>query len=268
MSQKPIQPAMGILRHTQANEKFRLARLQPASALTPFIKHYWIAQWNLDGQAAYDQEVVPNPCVNLVVERGNTFFYAPSAQKYAHRLDGSGAVFGVKFHPGGFYPFLRDSVSGLQGMPLPSSPILGLAGADLEQQLLSPEISDEDKAQIADRLFMNVLPAEDPQVSFIRDIVSYIAEHKELSRVEQLCTVFDCNIRTLQRSFGQYVGLSPKTVIRLYRLQNAAEAMDKGQSSSLTDFSMELGYHDQAHFIKDFKAVIGLTPEQYIRLKI
>ncbi|GGA42447.1 AraC family transcriptional regulator [Paenibacillus physcomitrellae] len=278
MNHNPIQPAMGILRHTQANEKFRLARLQPAPALKPFIKHYWIAQWNLNGQAAYDQEVVPNPCVNMVVERGNTFFYAPSAQKYAHRLDGSGAVFGVKFHPGGFYPFLRGSVSGLQGQPLPPFSILGVKEAELEQLLLpdtetagdigTMEDTDEDKAKKADQLFMAVLPAEDPQIHFIRWVVTYIAEHQELSRVEQLCSAFDCNIRTLQRLFGQYVGLSPKTVIRLYRLQNAAEAMDKGQIGSLLNLSMELGYHDQAHFIKDFKAVIGLTPEQYIRSKI
>ncbi|MCM3631113.1 helix-turn-helix domain-containing protein [Paenibacillus glycanilyticus] len=75
---------------------------------------------------------------------------------------------------------------------------------------------------------------------------------------------FDLNIRRLQRLFAKYVGVNPKSVIRLYRLQNAAEAMDLGQAQDLAWLSVELGYHDQAHFSKDFKAVIGRSPEQYL----
>src|SRR5690606_22343904 len=32
---------------------------------------------------------------------------------------------------------------------------------------------------------------------------------------------------------------------------------------ALTDLAVELGYFDQAHFIKDFKAVLGQTPAEY-----
>ncbi|WP_138495421.1 AraC family transcriptional regulator [Paenibacillus pinistramenti] len=267
MSQNPIQPALGILRHTEAGKKFTLTRIQPAEALKPFIKHYWITEWDLNGQAPYDQGVVPNPCVNLVVQPGRSLFYAPAAEKHAHRLAGRGLVFGAKFHPGGFHPFLRHAVSELQGQPLPPLSILGVDGPALEQHLLSPGQTDQEKAAAADRLFEAVLPPRDPQAEEMAGIVVYIASHQELSRVEQLCSVFGCSIRTLQRLFGQYVGLSPKTVIRLYRLQNAAEAMDKGRIRNLLELSMDLGYHDQAHFSKDFKAVIGQTPEQYLRSK-
>lgn len=53
-------------------------------------------------------------------------------------------------------------------------------------------------------------------------------------------------------------------VIKLYHLQNAAELMDHGIPCDLGQLSQNLGYHDQSHFIKDFKSIIGSTPEEYL----
>ncbi|MNW05908.1 DNA-binding transcriptional activator FeaR [compost metagenome] len=69
----------------------------------------------------------------------------------------------------------------------------------------------------------------------------------------------------MQRLFDQYIGVSPKWVIRLYRIQDAAERLDNGTYGELVGLAMDLGYHDQAHFSKDFKNVTGQTPEEYLR---
>lgn len=44
-----------------------------------------------------------------------------------------------------------------------------------------------------------------------------------------------------------------------------AETMDRQMPIDLTQLAMELGYHDQSHCIKDFKAVVGCTPDEYRR---
>ncbi|WP_332074609.1 AraC family transcriptional regulator [Paenibacillus sp. GYB004] len=41
--------------------------------------------------------------------------------------------------------------------------------------------------------------------------------------------------------------------------------MEKGLIPDWAQLSVDLGYYDQAHFIKDFKAVLGRSPEEYIR---
>ncbi|MOA57975.1 DNA-binding transcriptional activator FeaR [compost metagenome] len=74
------------------------------------------------------------------------------------------------------------------------------------------------------------------------------------------------NKRKLQRLFSQYVGVSPKWVLKLYRLQNAAEAMETGSERDWIKLSQDLGYYDQSHFIRDFKAMIGRTPDEYASL--
>lgn len=87
-------------------------------------------------------------------------------------------------------------------------------------------------------------------------------------RVDQISAYWKLHTRKLQRLFHQYVGISPKTVIQLYRLQNAAECIERGLTSDLTELSQDLGYHDQSHFIRDFKSIMGSTPEEYLQLSL
>ena len=65
--------------------------------------------------------------------------------------------------------------------------------------------------------------------------------------------------------FNDYVGVSPKWVIQRYRLQEAAERLAEGRATSLETLALELGFFDQAHFCRDFKALVGRTPAEYAR---
>ncbi|UJF33007.1 helix-turn-helix domain-containing protein [Paenibacillus hexagrammi] len=109
------------------------------------------------------------------------------------------------------------------------------------------------------------LPKQDDNVTFINQIVDLIAEDRELTKVDDICRHVRIHKRTLQRLFDQYVGVSPKWVIKLSRLRNAADTLDMGGTPDWVRLSMDLGYHDQSHFIKDFKSVIGKTPDEYAR---
>ena len=71
-------------------------------------------------------------------------------------------------------------------------------------------------------------------------------------------------MRQLQRLFKEYVGVSPKWVIQRYRLFDAAERIAAGTIVKGADLALELGYADQAHFIRDFKTV-GRSPADYAR---
>ena len=71
--------------------------------------------------------------------------------------------------------------------------------------------------------------------------------------------------RSLQRLFATYVGLSPKAVLARYRLQDAAAAIDAGEVEDLAGLAVSLGWFDQAHFSRDFRAVVGTTPSAYLQ---
>ena len=70
-------------------------------------------------------------------------------------------------------------------------------------------------------------------------------------------------MRTLQRLFADYVGVSPKWVMRRARLHEAAERADSGEPVDWAALASDLGYADQAHLTRDFTVTIGVPPTRY-----
>ena len=83
--------------------------------------------------------------------------------------------------------------------------------------------------------------------------------------MDDLVDRYGLNKRMLQRLFARYVGVSPKWVIQRYRLNEAAEQLATGESVSQAELALNLGYSDQAHFIRDFKSIVGVSPAAYAR---
>ncbi|KKI89557.1 AraC family transcriptional regulator [Bacillus sp. SA1-12] len=254
-------PSMGILNLSKGEEKYLLQRYAPSPDINFFVKHYWIVRWDLTGQDAYIQDVIPNPCINLVIEKNKSAIYGVSKTKNSQLIEGKGMVFGIKFKPGGFYPFQKSSISHLTNRYIGLSHIFDVNEAELENEVLH---LDNVRTMInkVEHLMMNRLPEKDEKIVFINEIIEHIFANDAITKVETVCEHFKINKRQLQRLFDKYVGVSPKWVIKLYRLQNAAERIDHGHRNWV-DLSVELNYYDQSHFIKDFKAIIGKTPEEY-----
>ena len=85
----------------------------------------------------------------------------------------------------------------------------------------------------------------------------------ELARAEDVARIAGVSLRTLHRHFERYVGVGPKWIIRRARVHEAAERVAHGEAVDWAGLSIDLGYHDQAHLIHDFKEQIGETPAAY-----
>jgi AraC-like DNA-binding protein len=70
-------------------------------------------------------------------------------------------------------------------------------------------------------------------------------------------------VRSLQQLFSDYVGVSPKWVLRRFRLHEAADRLASGEEPDLAALAHSLGYFDQAHFTADFRKLVGQTPANY-----
>ena len=68
----------------------------------------------------------------------------------------------------------------------------------------------------------------------------------------------------LDREFTRVVGLSPRALARLLRLQRLLAGIDVGGDVEWADLAVELGWFDQAHLIRDFKRHTGVTPTRYV----
>jgi methylphosphotriester-DNA--protein-cysteine methyltransferase len=70
--------------------------------------------------------------------------------------------------------------------------------------------------------------------------------------------------RQLERKFMKQIGISPKQLGKVIRLQTALKMLLNQQSESFTTIAYESEYYDQAHFIKDFKEFTGTTPKEFL----
>ena len=99
----------------------------------------------------------------------------------------------------------------------------------------------------------------------VGDLVARIAANPGLCSVQALAEEAGVAVRTLQRLFGQYVGVAPKWVINRYRLHEAVERLQSGRNVAWAELALALGYFDQAHFIRDFTQLVGRSPGEYAR---
>ena len=267
MIKKTLGKPRGILNLKAGEKKFSLSRHLPAQDLAFFVERYWIVAWDLRGQEPYIQETLPFPCVNLIFERNQSRVYGVETGKFARLLENQGCVFGIKFRPGGFYPFVKRPVSQLTNDSIAFRDVFGMDSAVLEESILSQE-DEREMVEIAESFLRERLPEQDKHVSLINEIVDYIIAHQEITRVDDVMSRLNLNKRTVQRLFRQYVGVSPKWVIKRYRLHEVAERLASGECVNWAEMVVELGYSDQAHFIKDFKMIVGKTPAEYAKLVV
>jgi AraC-like DNA-binding protein len=252
----------GILRPGAIEREFRLARHQPAPDLAYFVQRYWVVRWDLRGRPPYLQETLPFPCVNLAIQRGRSGVFGVVSGRFAARLEGQGWVFGVKFRPGAFFPFLGAPVTQITDRVIELDALFGAAGRALERDVLA-QTDERHMIALVERFLRVRLPEPDGQIELINQIVDRIVADRAITRVDHLAGPFGLSQRTLQRMFSQYVGVGPKWVIKRYRLQEAADRIASAGSCDSARLAADLGYFDQAHFIKDFKSIVGKSPSEY-----
>ena len=277
----------GVLRPDLAATRFRLARHAPSEALAPFVEYYWIPRWDLRGEPPFAQTILPHPNVHLVFEASGAGIFGVDRRLFTRSLSGLGLAFGVRFLAGCFRPFWQAPISQLTDRVVPAAPLFGPQAEKTRQAIMrvGPEDSadsadsadsgdsansgdsgDEVNARMvgyAEALLCSVRPERDRMAEQAAAVVSRITADPGLRRVDQLAAASGMTARSLQRLFADYVGVSPKWVMRRARLHEAAERADSGEPVDWALLASDLGYADQAHLTRDFTATLGISPTRY-----
>lgn len=252
----------GILNPRAGQTRFELTRHEPSADLADVVDRYWVVQWDLAGAAPFAQETLPHPCVHLVVGTHRPGVHGIGSRRFVAELEGGGWVFGVKFQPAGFHPFFGRELVELAERELPIDEVFGAEGAALEAELL-PLAGSTASIPVVERFLRARRGLPDDNLAFLSGIVKLARSEPALSRSGDLAERAGVSSRTLERLFRRYVGVSPKWVIRRYRVHEACERVRSGAPPSWPALAQELGYFDQAHFIRDFKSQVGRTPAEY-----
>jgi AraC-like DNA-binding protein len=259
--------------------RFNHVKCPPTARLAPFVDHYWLTRWDRRGLPARNAASLLDPCVHLQIENGRANVIGVVRGAFRMRIEDIGCVVGVKFRPGAFYPFVSRSVAEWTDRVAPASEVFDTAAYphDAWVRELSNAVAacDGDSAAHAaiiaphlDAFLGARLPARDATAEHVAELVALIAASPDVRRVSDLVRASRSSERTLHRLFARYVGASPAWVIRRYRLQVAAARLTAYPPADVRAVAWELGYADQAHFIREFRATVGITPGAYVRAQL
>lgn len=248
----------GILRPHAGLERFDLARVAPPDDLAPFMTFFWIVQWDLPDGETHRQETLPFPCVHLVCEGGDYRVHGPGTKRFSTTLSGRAWVTGARFTPAGFSAFSRWPMRDLVDRVAPAHEVIG------RQPPPFPASPDDACARLTAYLRVQV-PERTPAMALVDRLVARAQADAATIRADDLAEDAGVSVRSLHRLFERHVGVNSKWVVRRARIQDAAERVARGDRVDWTVVAQELGYHDQSHLIRDFRAQVGETPAAYAR---
>lgn len=86
----------------------------------------------------------------------------------------------------------------------------------------------------------------------------------EVNKVEEIAERLNVSSTTIRSLFKHHIGVTPKELMKITRTHKALQ-FQKQHLETLTELGLELGYFDQSHFIKEFKSLVGVSPNQYFK---
>jgi AraC-like DNA-binding protein len=133
----------------------------------------------------------------------------------------------------------------------------------LEEELAEAK-TDDKRISAVERFLIARMKNTEPD-KLVLAALALIHKSKGIIRINELADQLHISQSPLEKRFRQVVGTSPKKFASIVRFKNVVR--QGNAKSSLTELSYETGFYDQAHFIKEFKAFSGETPEKFFSSK-
>ena len=252
-------------------ESFNL--ILPSAALKPYVRRYWTLDAE-PSQAA--QRTIPTGCMQLVFHRksrllslaDNNFhpvaFLSGQSVCYADLLQtGSVSMVVAEFEPYGARAFFSLPLNEVNGCNVSLADLGDSELAELQRRVYDAESSHRAVALIEQLLLKRLRAFNAYDYGRIQAAVLAV-NRNATGGVSQLAQLSCLSSRQLNRVYAAYVGASPKQHMRVVRFQRALYMLQRQPETSFTQLAYDCGFYDQAHLIREFKALSGYTPGEYL----
>jgi AraC-like DNA-binding protein len=243
----------------------RLARLAVDPTIAHLVRHVWIPRWQLSPGVVVEQAALDYPSANLVIEADAAGLYGPELGHSRQRLEGAGWAFGALLQPGVARLLVDGPMRRLIGGSVAFDELRVTDAAALVRDVRAAVSAGADDVALA--AFEAWISAQqlvvDHDAKLVRRAVELAEHDRAILRADDLAAATGVGLRTLQRLLREQLGLTPKWLIRRYRMQEAAALLAGPAPPSLAELAASLGFTDQAHLTREFRAVIGETPRRY-----
>ena len=255
---------------------FTFERFAPPAELATVLRYSFYAR----GRIAYrSDKILPNGLVVAIFNRGEPHRVGKSARvennpAFAHSWltgvqttpvfntpGGETHVLGLLFEPIGFHALFGHDMRALADCTLDARDVLpeDLVGK-IEMHL------GEADNEGAHRQLHTLLAARSMKAprEWLERLYSEIVERRGDVQLAATYQQIGLSPRHISARFKTGVGVNPKVLCRIYRLQALLMALEPAAPVDWTALAHQFGFYDQAHFNREFRKFSGLFPTQYL----
>ena len=256
----------------------RYQEAKPTKALARFVECFWTLEDDcvnepIEAKAIKAEPILPDGCVELILNFGARFEeYKTNGHKEPQPNNivvgqmtrpvvisptGSVQLLGIRFHPGGTFPFFRVPMEELTNRVL----ALGEVTAEFERELIAHvdgAASPSQRIAAIERLLSKRV-GNSQYESWVPELATRIVQCEGRVSMDALATAAGVSGRQLERRFMRDVGIGPKLLCRILRFQQVFQAF-RQDAFSWAAVAADCGYYDQAHLIRDFQQFAHQTP--------
>jgi len=178
---------------------------------------------------------------------------------------GLSKMFVVQFKTLGAFVFLNDPLHYYTNNYIPLDHIFNKEADETWEQLQEAKSLNEKFLIIENFLYRKLLTNKLPNKKLISTI-EILFDNKVNRSISEICRQLNISRKHLNHLSKEYVGVSPKKLSSLNRLQSTLKIISSSKTEKLTTLAYEQDYFDQAHFINDFKKFTDLKPNEYAKL--
>jgi len=243
--------------------------------------------WTLEVPAAKDvqrQRIVPDGTIEMAFILGDDikrytsedeFIIQPRSMVLGQIIDpfyieptGYVNTFAIRFYPYGFANFVSVPLKNLAKTETPIEVLFGEETAKKLEQDIIQATDTKQRIEIIEYFLQNKLNDQvivsNIVTNIVRETIDALLATKGSASITDILKGDLSKRRQLERMFVKQVGISPKQLGKLIRLQSALKMMLNKEDESLTSIAYNNEYYDQAHFIKDFKEFTGVSPKEFL----
>lgn len=249
----------------------------PCPELQQFVKCFWTLEDDPLPEPVR-QRVLPDGCMEMIFHYGDlytqffedgssvvqprSFVFGQISRYIEIAPTGASGIVSARFLPDGVLPFITRPLSELENRATSLYDLFGEPGMELEGNVVRAA-DNQQRIKIIEGFLLSRLADPATIDNIAKYCVDVIIGSRGQIALAELAGELKINRRSLERKFMSVIGMSPKQLSRVVRLQATLKMLEQKQFTSLTSLAYENGYYDQAHFIKDFKEFTGMSPKSF-----
>ncbi|PZD79424.1 AraC family transcriptional regulator [Mesonia sp. K7] len=259
---RPIQPTI-----KQGDKEIIYQETLPNKRIEKFVYCFWQLKTTKKLKQDYVYRVVSDCCIDIFFEPHQTKnnFVMGFCRKYTEFPIGKSFDYiGIRFLPAAFPILFEIDAKKLSNQSQELKNVLP-EFSDWIVSKLSSSLSFQEMVNRFSKKIENIILEKERNYDnrFFKALHFIFQNNGFLDTEKDLQT--GLSSRQLRRIFNYYIGTTPKAFANVVRFQYILSSKPSKQSLKESKLYFDVGFFDQAHFIKNFKTFYGVTPSEAFR---